>query len=66
MRPLAQHQRRTDPGIIATCTCGRRLPLARELLDQLGKLVECPGCGCEQRVWQWAASANRTGEVAQS
>lgn len=58
MRPMAQR----DPGLIATCTCGRFLPLARELLDQPGKLVACPGCGYEARVWQWAARANRKEE----
>lgn len=53
--------RPSDPGTISQCTCGRLLPLARELLDQRGKLLVCPSCGYKQRVWQWVASANREG-----
>ena len=47
----------SDP--TAPCVCGHEMTLTRELLDQAGRLVECPACGHELRVWQWFARANK-------
>lgn len=55
MRPQA----RRAGGMISQCACGRAMPLPREYLDNPGKLIACPRCGYEARVWQWAAKENR-------
>ena len=52
-------QSRPKSVMIIQCTCGHALSLPRKHLDSPGKLIACPGCGYEARVWQWAAKENR-------